>query len=381
MQNRVSAAPAVAASQLPEATESGLLLAVLECRPGKVLTKRFEADGTKHDFTAGKFMRVHELAAATWAELLASLTWLVDCPEVCVVRGVPVSDCPRACEPNEWIYRRKLDREGEPATFLSVARHWVIYDFDDTATPFDLADPEGSIRAWHATLPPELRAARSAFFPSASAHASPCVRGKLVVWYKRPVNEARAAAFAVHYRADPSVARCVQPIFFAAPIFDNCADPLAGRRAPIVFEGVDGVEVADAAPPPPKALKATKARPSPVALKSLPPGDAGIVAALGPQAELVGLRFAIVGQLGGLMRRLGFTREQCAAIVQAWIPPVDLAPRITWALGAWDKPAETVSALRGFVTLVGDAHTNVIYSACLAARSPTRRVLGGAAQQ
>jgi hypothetical protein len=285
-----------------------------------------------------------------------------------------VADCPRSGDPDPWVYRRKNDRPGEPANFVSVPRHWVVYDFDDTAAPFDLAAPEASIRSWHTTLAPELRAACSAFFPSSSAHRSACVRGKLVVWYKAPINEARARALAVHYHADPSVAGAVQPNYFAAPIFEGCRDPLEGKRGPIVFDGKPATQ------PSPAALKETRNRPAPAAVRlgKIPPGDAGILAALGPQDELVGLRFAIVGKLGGLMRRLGFERDDCEAVVRAWVPAAELAPRLVWALGAWDKPTEAVSGLGGLAELVGKPHAQAIYDAVYAARRPTRWTIGGA---
>jgi len=348
-------------------------LTILQCQPGRVLTKRYAADGTKQDFSAGYHMRIEETPAATWPELLAALEFLVGCPDMCVVRGAAVADCPRSGDPDEWVYRRSKSRPGEPANFVSVARHWVVYDFDDTAAPFSPADPETSIRAWHSTLPSELRAACSAFFPSSSAHVSPNVRGKLVVWYRAPISEARARLLAVHYHADPSVAGAVQPNYFAAPIFDDCVDPLAGHRTPIVFEGRPATQ------PTAAALKATRNRPPPAAVRlgCVPPGDAGILAALGPHEDLRGYRFNLLGKLGGLMRRLGFSREDCAAVVRDWVPEHEWEPGLSWAVGAWDKPPIEVSGVGGLAELVGTPHAHAIFDAVCAARRPTRWTAGG----
>ena len=355
-----------ATSPAPVAVGNQETITVLQCEPDRILTKRFDADGTKHDFTAGFLFRVY-VEPVIWPGMVETLTELVARPDLCVIRGAPVDDLPLAeTEPDEWVYRRKDSRPDEPASFRSVARHWVVYDFDDTRAPFDLAHPQRSIRAWHATLPTELRAARAAFFISSSAHTSSTVRGKLVVWCRKPVSEQRAAALAIHYHADPSVTRCVQPNYFAAPIFDGCADPLAGKRAPVVFDGVDAEQPSAA------LLKATRARPAPVRLQEPPPGDAGIVAALGPAESFVGLRFLIAGQLGGIMRKLGFAREACAAILGEWLDPAELAPRLKWALGAWEKDAAQVSGSRGLAELVGDEHAGVIVQACLAARKPLK---------
>jgi hypothetical protein len=361
-------------SVAPQNDSSHDLLTILQAQPGRVLTKRFKADGAKIDFTAGFLLRVEETPARTWAELLDALTLLVDCPDMCIVRGAAKDDCPRSGEAGEWVYRRLHDKPGEPANFVSVPRHWVVYDFDETSAPFDPSNPEASIRSWHTTLAPELRAACSAFFPSASAHVSPYVRGKLVVWYKVPISERQARALAVHYRADPSVAIPVQPNYFAAPIFEGCRDPLEGKRAPIVFDGRPATQ------PSPAALKATRMRPPPAAVRlgKVPPGDRGILAALGDAAELVGLRFAIAGKLGGIMRKLGFRREDCAAVVQEWIPPEDLAPRLTWALGAWDRDPADVSGFDGLAELVGKPHAEAILKAVSAARRPTRLKIRGA---
>jgi hypothetical protein len=354
-------------STIPFPTVDASALTVLECRTG-ILTKRFLADGTKVDFTGGYLFRVHELRADTWTSLVRALATLVALPPTCVIRGAPVDDCPRADDSDQWVYRRLHDRPGEPANFVSVPRRWVVYDFDDTIAPFNAASPEASVRAWHATLPAELRGARAAFFLSSSAHLSPTVRGKLVTWYDRDISEALARAYAVHYGADPSVAGAIQPNYFAAPLFEGCADPLAEWRAPILFDGVD------ATPPPRVALRATRNRPSPVRLAALPPGDAGIVAALGRHEDMVGHRFTLCGKLGGIMRKLLYPSEVCDAVVREWLTTgdtsVDVDRGVRWALGAWTQPATTVSGAGGLADVVGRAHARVILDACLRARRP-----------
>lgn len=221
---------------------------VLECADGKTATKTFAADGDlRSAYDAGARFRMHALPTKTWGDFLVALQKLTKEPGCFAIRGEPVPDLPA----EGWVYRRLRDRPGEPASFRSVPQRWVAYDFDDTIAPFDLAKPEASVRAWHATLPAELRNASAAFLLSASAHRWRTVRGKLFVWYSRPISERMARAFARHYGADPSVAGAIQPIYIASPRFEGGTDPLGGHRAPIVFRG------APAKPPPRDAIATT----------------------------------------------------------------------------------------------------------------------------
>jgi len=358
------------ASESNQASHETPPLLVAECPAGRVLTKRFDADGTKHDFSAGAGFRYHELPVSNWTDLVECLEMLTDQPQMCVLRAVLHPECPRADDdPDALCYRRKLDRPDEPANILPGAFPWVVFDFDDTAEPFDLAAPVQSIRAWHSTLKPELRAAASAFFISASAHRSATVRGKLVAWYRAPVSGPQARALANYYGADPIVGWCHQPNYFAAPIFaEGAIDPISAlRHQPVMFDGVP------AHMPNRADMKRFKERPAPVPVKDLPPGDEGILVALGVAEEQIGKRFAIAGHLGGIMRKLGIKREACAAILTEWIPASELAPRLKWALGAWDKPTEDVSGEVALRETVGKAHADVIVAACIAARRSTRK--------
>jgi len=351
-------------------------LLIAECTEGRVLTKRFDADGTKHDFSAGAAFRFYEFAVRTWPDLVGTLEMLTDQPQMCVLRGALHPECPRADDPHvdPWCYRRKHDRPDQPANILSASFPWVVFDFDDTAAPFDLATPVQSIRAWHSTLPPELRAAQSAFFLSSSAHVSPTVRGKLVVWYRAPISEAHARTLAGFYGADRSVGVCSQPNYFAAPIFAPGAhDPIAAlRHQPLMFAGRPALMPARA------AMKVHRERPSPVALAALPPGDRGILASLGAADKHVGRRFWMCGHLGGLMRKLGFPSEACAGVLREWLAalrPEQIEHGVAWALQAWAKETDLVSGEVALRETVGKAHADVIVAACERARRPAKWVI------
>lgn len=217
-------------------------ITVIEAEPGKVFTKRYLPDGTKISFDRVSLVRIHEFDGSTFEATVNAFVWCVGKPTFCPIRGVAVDDCPRfdATDVDPWVYRRSRDDERGPASIVDTAHRWVVLDFDDTSTPFDLADPKTSVARWRETLAPELAAARGAFFLSASSHTSPNVRGKLLVWYEHPIDKATAKALANHYGADDCLAVAVQPHYVAAPIFVG-VDPLQYDRGPMMFDGVDAV--------------------------------------------------------------------------------------------------------------------------------------------
>jgi hypothetical protein len=124
------------------------------------------------------------------------------------------------------------------------------------------------------------------------------------------------------------------------------------------------------------ALKRTRERPSPVVLAELPPGDRGIVASLGRHEDMIGRRFLLCGKLGGVMKTLGFSSEACAAVIEEWLGDADADGRgLHWALGAWEADKPKVSGFGGLAEIVGKAHAEVIWQACVAARPAGRIAL------
>ena len=221
---------------------------LLECTPGYLATKRYRSDpnGEPEAIDPGMFFRAVELpATATFDELADALGSLA--PDVYAVRGALVPDARVAIADGVPIGRRYLDHPDGKATFEPRARSWIMLDVDDPkhgeaprpwhTVPLDPADVASSVHAWHATLPDELRDARATFFLSGSSHRKPHVRGHLLVALAAPVDGATAESYANALGFDGSVSRTVQPNFCAAPVFDACDDPLAGRRAPIAFDG------------------------------------------------------------------------------------------------------------------------------------------------
>lgn len=223
---------------------------LLECQPGYLATKRYRGDASAEpeEIAIGKFFRPLEIpASATFDDLADALGTLP--PDVFAVRGALVQGVRDELAQGVLTYcpRRSHGQADGEATFEPRARSWVMLDVDDPrhgeeprpwhAVPLDPADVASSVHAWHATLPDELRAARSTFFLSGSSHRKPHVRGHLLVMLAAPIDNATAESYAFALGFDGSVCRTVQPIFCAAPVFDACTDPLAGRRTPIAFDG------------------------------------------------------------------------------------------------------------------------------------------------
>jgi predicted P-loop ATPase len=196
-----------------------------------------DLDSAPDDYDAGKLVTAREIHCATFESFVESIAAIRS--DECVIRGGVREDARPFVEAGERVRRLAYDREECAAAFEAVDRNWIVLDADETSIPFDVDDPEAALRDWDVTLPERIRNAPRAFFPSASAHRSPTLRGKLVVALARPMSNADAEAWAKANGFDGSVCRTVQPNYFAAPIFEGCEDPLREWRAPTVLD-LDG---------------------------------------------------------------------------------------------------------------------------------------------
>ncbi len=137
--------------------------------------------------------------------------------------------------------------------------------------------------------------------------------------------------------------------------------------------------------PPAKAWKLAAPAPAIAAhLAQLPPANAGIAAALGPWTEHAGRKWDLCGAVGGLMRRAGYTADECEAEIRAWLPKddrsVNVDAGVTWARGAWAEKIENVSGQAKLAELVGDQHAAVVCSAVDRGSVLRPLVSGGAAR-
>lgn len=113
-----------------------------------------------------------------------------------------------------------------------------------------------------------------------------------------------------------------------------------------------------------------------VPLADLPPASEGIVAALGPWEAHTGRRWYLCGALGGVMRKCGFSKDACEAVIREWLPEgdrrVDVPAAVKQALGAWRHSPEVVSGEAGLAAVIGAEHAAVVLEACTRARRPGR---------
>ncbi len=112
-------------------------------------------------------------------------------------------------------------------------------------------------------------------------------------------------------------------------------------------------------------------------LAELPPGDRGVVAALGAAADHEGRRWHLCGSVGGLMRKCGMAKERCEAVLREWLAPAGLTEAqiqhgLVHAVGAWSKPASEVSGVEALAQHIGAEHAALVQGAIIAMRMPPR---------
>jgi len=94
---------------------------------------------------------------------------------------------------------------------------------------------------------------------------------------------------------------------------------------------------------------------------------ASCLALLGDAHDHDGRKHDLCGALGGVMRRAGYSREDCATLIRAWLPAgeasVDVEAGVRWALGAWDGPASAVSGEGALRAIVGAERARMIANA------------------
>lgn len=98
-------------------------------------------------------------------------------------------------------------------------------------------------------------------------------------------------------------------------------------------------------------------------------GAAALLTALGDCRDWQGSRFTMCGALGGMLRRSGWSREDCAEVVRAWLdvgdPEIEVQPGVTWACKAWDKPIDQVSGRGALDAVVGPAMGALVEAAIM----------------
>lgn len=141
----------------------------------------------------------------------------------------------------------------------------------------------------------------------------------------------------------------------------------AGRlpgTPPRLYQAFEGVTLSlDALPPlPPLQTPQPASRSvissSPSVAKGFDHLPYALAGTLGPWWEHDGSKHSICGHVGGLLRKVGYTRQQCADVIRAWLPEgneeVDVQNGVDWACRAWDKPAEEVTGTHALAEIIGE---------------------------
>jgi hypothetical protein len=140
--------------------------------------------------------------------------------------------------------RRCKDGSIEPATIEDAAHCWLPLDIDsvparDDVGEFDpIADPERALACIMPHLPAELQEADCLWQWTGGAGLKPGIRLRLFFWLSCPMTGAKIKSWLAPYIKtvanpdgiiDGSIFTPTQPIYAAAPLFDDGANPIAQR--------------------------------------------------------------------------------------------------------------------------------------------------------
>lgn len=290
--------------------------------------KRFTPEGTTpYACGAGPFavLRVPVTSLADAAQYLGQ------CPGgAFVVRGRAIGD-PSSIP---WrTYRSKPDR---PATIEAEAHYLLPIDIDRDGDGRDGRDLESNASAYRVLLPEPFRAAECFAQATSSAGIKPGTRMRLWFWCDRPVSDAEAAAWLHEY--DTAIYRPAQPIYCAAPTFDErLRDPFEGRPRCVLLAGAPEVRVPDSIPAPP----------------ARPRSATGVMPAEGRNTYLT--------SIAGTMRRRGVSE---GGILAALLAENDLFPEalddeevetIARSIAQYDPSAPTILSVVRPITESGRA--------------------------
>ena len=191
---------------------------------------------------SGKIQSEHSERAATFAARAVRFGTLEDihtlvagdfgAPVYCLIRGAPLAHVDL-----ERTRRRRLDRNGEPATMVDVPRAWVAIDFEAEAPEFllpSLQDRGDCAEYVVSLLPAQFRGAGFVFAFSSSHLVGPenanKLRCRLFFLVNRPLLGAEVYNWLSEVKgADHAFWRPVQELYVAPPTFVDMDDPIADR--------------------------------------------------------------------------------------------------------------------------------------------------------
>jgi hypothetical protein len=369
----------------------------------KRLTKVYRADGSVQAFDrVAQFVVDAEVRVRTFTDLLRLLMAIENDPTRCVVRGDVHPDVVQGAGGERVRRVSKVPKDDPTITppFRPAARQWAAIDVDESTTPYDPEDPEGSAAQWFEDVGARLGIKACVWQWSSSAHRSPTVRGRAWVLLDRPhtdlemrawagtwgIDDSHYTAVAIHYTAAPKWEKhcdaCGGPgngpcaeCNGSGVVPDSDADPLAGRRLLVLGDPSDGPCVLL-----PGEGVAVEARPALTALDLEANAEAvhddpraqALLQSLPLASECHGRKWPLCGALGGVWRRMLVPEDSAVAACTAWLAEaaegdtsVDVAAGVAHMRGAYQRPAVEVSGVDTLQPLLGEAITGGVVDAAL----------------
>lgn len=213
---------------------------------GRRLCKTRHADGTVEDYDAARTLDLATASAPDLAALGALLRDLLAWRETCVLRGAIL-------DPQRTRGVRRLlhpdPKTGDAPTLAEAARAWLALDLDGLPLPARTDPRDVSLCGTlaRAALPAAFHGAGCIVNATAGHGFAEGARLRLWFMLARPLSGAECKRWLRDAPVDRSVFGTVQPIYTAAPLFRDMADPLPVRL--VMLDGAARVE-----PPAPAAL-------------------------------------------------------------------------------------------------------------------------------
>jgi hypothetical protein len=195
-----------------------------------LMTKQFRADGEVIGYSLGKFFDMSTVVLRGLDRVYDMLDGMQDLTSMCIIRGELINP------PRVFHQRRLLAKKGDGgiSTLKDVARRWASFDFDSIAAPDDLdrRDLVACARVAAQLLPKEFHGCRAIVHATSSHMVKPGLRVRLWYWLDRPTFGYELKRWIGKRVSDHSVLNAIEPIYCAAPLFENPAmNPLKERLA------------------------------------------------------------------------------------------------------------------------------------------------------
>jgi hypothetical protein len=251
--------------------------------PGKVLAKRRWADGTSRRADMPLMFKVERIPIHSAEELFATLSWLENCRDRCVIRGVPSQWCPtdrlvRRLKSRPLVYVDDQGNDYSPKQvkkygwqhrigvdlytfqllemFVEEPTHVLLLDIEKIDYEPDWRDRLQETADWLKTKLPDEFADASCWFQATASAADPSrtdlggsqVRMRLAFLLREPVTRNQLKQwFDGVEGVDQSTFDPLQITYTARVVFQDCRDPMP-RRSGVLEALEDAVDVPDELP-------------------------------------------------------------------------------------------------------------------------------------